>query len=505
MPESTDSPRAATRPYAEGPFVKTKIVATLGPASRSPEMLEQLMRAGADVFRINFAHGEHTWHAETIANVREVAARLKRVVGILGDLSGPKIRLGELPEEGLRCRFGAHFEFVRVADPNRHDQLTCTYEQLIDDLQPGDRILLADGIVSMRVLAVDPKAGFARCEVVQPGVLRSRQGVNLPGVALSTPAITEKDVADLRFALEQRFDFISLSFVRSAEDVRDLRRRIEASRPPQTPWIVSKIEKTEAIDELDEILKETDVVMVARGDLGVEADIARVPSLQKRIIRLCNEYRLPVITATQMLDSMQRSELPTRAEVSDVANAILDGTDAVMLSGETAIGDYPVEAVTMMSRIAQDVERLVAPRPLADIRSSTRSRATAITEAVVHGAGMAAEHLKADLIAVATRGGKTAMALSKQRYPMPILALTDRQAIAQRMTLMWGVWPVKTPAVELSPHDLLAYVEDYGRELQLLDAGSKLIVVGSSDWSTEWHDMCLAHVVSEPTESHPQG
>lgn len=475
--------------------VKTKIVATLGPASRSPEMLEQLLVAGVDVFRLNFAHGTHAEHAETIANVRAVSQKLQRVVGLLCDLSGPKIRLGELPSEGLRCRFGAQFEFVRTPDPTRHDQLTCTYEPLIDDLRVGDRILLADGVVSMRVVEIDRAAGRAVCDVVQPGVLRSKQGVNLPGVALSTPAITAKDAEDLQFALDQGLDFVSLSFVRSANDIRDLRQRIAAHGTKTPPWIVAKIEKTEAIAELEAILKETDAVMVARGDLGVEADIACVPSLQKRIIRLCNEYRIPVITATQMLDSMQRSELPTRAEVSDVANAILDGTDAVMLSGETAIGEHPVGAVQMMGRIAQDAERLLRSRPMADTPSSSRSRATAITEAVVHGAGRAAEHLQADLIAVATRGGKTAMALSKQRYPMPILALTDRMPIARRMTLMWGVIPFKTPAVELSPNDLLKYVQEMGRELQLLNSGSKLIVVGSSDWSTEWHDMVLAYVV----------
>lgn len=491
----TEAANPRDRQYAEGPLVKTKIVATLGPASGSPEMLERLMLAGADVFRVNFAHGDHESHREIVANIRRVAHALHRCVGILGDLSGPKIRLGALPEEGIRCRFGAQFEFVRVADPSRHDQLTCTYEQLIDDLQVGDRVLLADGVVSMRVVSVDAKAGKAVCEVVQPGVIRSRQGVNLPGVALSTPAITAKDAEDLQFALDQQFDFIGLSFVRSAADIRDLRQRIAQHGTPTPPWIVAKIEKTEAIDDLDAILQETDAVMVARGDLGVEADIARVPSMQKRIIRMCNEQRLPVITATQMLDSMQRSELPTRAEVSDVANAILDGTDAVMLSGETAIGEYPVEAVSMMSRIARDVERLLPPRQISPTVSSSRSRATAITEAVVRGAGIAAEHLQADLIAVATRGGKTAMALSRLRYPMPILALTDRQDISRRMTLMWGVRPLKTPAVDLNPHDLLEFVQAIGRELDLLQSGSKLVIVGSSDWSTEWHDMCLAHVV----------
>jgi pyruvate kinase len=236
--------------------------------------------------------------------------------------------------------------------------------------------------------------------------------------------------------------------------------------------------------------------MVARGDLGVEADITRVPTMQKRIIRLCNERRLPVITATQMLDSMQKNELPTRAEVSDVANAILDGTDAVMLSGETAIGDYPVETVSMMSRIAEDAERLLEPRQGPDLHPSSRSRATVITEAVTVGAGTAAAKLGADLIAVATRGGKTAMSLSRQRLAVPILALTERPDVARRLTLCWGVIPEETHAVALQPSELLAYVERRGKELDLLESGSKLVLVGNSNWAQEWHDMMLAHVVS---------
>ena len=236
--------------------------------------------------------------------------------------------------------------------------------------------------------------------------------------------------------------------------------------------------------------------MVARGDLGVEADITRVPTMQKRIIRLCNERRLPVITATQMLDSMQKNELPTRAEVSDVANAILDGTDAVMLSGETAIGEHPVATVAMMSRIAQDAERLLEPRQGPDLHPTSRSRATVITEAITAGAGTSAAKLGADLIAVATRGGKTAMALSRQRLSVPILALTDRPEIARRLTLCWGVLPEDTPAVSLPPSELLSYVERRGKDLDLLESGSKLVLVGNSNWDHEWHDMCLAHVVS---------
>lgn len=482
--------------YAETPLVKTKIVATVGPATETPEKLELLVQAGADLFRLNFAHGTHDWFAQIIGHIRRLSARVGRPIGILGDLSGPKIRLGEIPGGSVLCRHGAKIQFVRTADPHDPHKLTCTYQQLIDDLRVGDRILLADGTVSLRVVECPPDRQSVVCDVLQSGVIRSRQGVNLPGVALSTPALTDKDRDDLKFALEQQLDYVSLSFVRSADDIRLLRKLILERKPAVAPWIVAKIEKTEALADLERIITETDAVMVARGDLGVEADIARVPTLQKQIIRLCNQHRVPVITATQMLDSMQKNELPTRAEVSDVANAVLDGTDAVMLSGETAAGEYPVEAVSMMSRVCQEAERLLEPRPSSDTLSNSRTRATAITEAVTQGAGAAAERLGADLLVVATRGGKTAMALSKQRRATPILALTDRPEVARRMCLYWGVTPVETDAVAYLPRDLLAFVERLGREQHILSAGSKLVLVGSSDWSKEWHDMMLVYVVS---------
>jgi pyruvate kinase len=483
------------REYTEGPLVKTKIVATVGPASGNPEMLRALVKAGVDVFRLNFAHGVYENLAHVLTWIREISRELERPIGVLGDLSGPKIRLGVLPEEGVRCRMGAVYEFVRELTPGTPNQFTCTYEALIDDLKPGDRVLLADGTVSMRVLDADPKAGRARCEVVQPGVVRSKQGVNLPGVALSTPCLTEKDRQDLTWALDHQLDFIGLSFVRQAQDIVDLRTAISEHGTPTPPWIVAKIEKLEAIDDLEAIVEETDCVMVARGDLGVEADIAHVPGMQKRIIRLCNEHRVPVITATQMLDSMQKSELPTRAEVSDVANAILDGTDAVMLSGETAVGDYPVQAVSMMSRIAQDAERLLVPRQPADAPSHARTRAKAITEAVTHGAAAAAAYLGINLIVVATRGGKTAMSISRYRPRVPTLALTDRPEVARRLTLLWGVAPVCTEAVSAAPTDLLSFVQKRGVEAGVLQPGSKLVLVGSSDWRLEYHDMMLVHVV----------
>lgn len=487
--------------YREGPLVKTKIVATVGPASGSREKLAHLLDAGVDVVRLNFAHGNHDWFAQIVTWIRELSAERRRPIGILGDLSGPKIRLGMLPEEGLRLRHATEVEFVRSVTTESSEsaipQLTCTYEPLIDDLRPGDRVLLADGIVSLRVVTQDAAAGRVLCQVIQPGLIRSRQGVNLPGVALSTPSLTDKDRIDLKWALDHGIDFIGLSFVRRVEDLKQLRAVIAEHPTKSPPWIVAKIEKAEAISDLDAIIAEADAVMVARGDLGVETDIYRVPGLQKKIIQLCNEHRTPVITATQMLDSMQKSEIPTRAEASDVFNAVLDGTDAVMLSGETAAGDFPVEAVAMMSRIAREAERLLEPRKAGtDSRSLPRNRATAITEAVTHGAATAAAHLGADLIVAATAGGKTAMAISKQRPHVPIIALTDRPEVARRMCLFWGVAPVETDAVAKPPKELLTFVTALGREQKMLDSGSKLVLVGSSDWSLEWHDMMLVHVVS---------
>ncbi len=486
--------------YREGPSVKTKIVATVGPASGSLEKLAELINAGVDVFRLNFAHGSHDWFTQIVGWIRSLSREIGKPIGILGDLSGPKIRLGMLPEEGLRLRHGTMVEFVRSSTNARADiippQLTCTYEPLIDDLRPGDRVLLADGTVSLRVVEQDPVAGRVLCEVQQPGLVRSRQGVNLPGVALSTPSLTDKDRVDLQWALDHEIDYVGLSFVRHVADLKLLRQVIDAHLTRTPPWIVAKIEKAEAIADLEAIVIEADAVMVARGDLGVETDIYRVPGLQKRIIRLCNEHRTPVITATQMLDSMQKNELPTRAEASDVFNAVLDGTDAVMLSGETAAGDYPVEAVAMMSRIVREAERLMQPwQAPTDSCSLPRNRATAITEAVTHGAATAAAHLGADLIVAATSGGKTAMAISNQRPHAPLIALTDRPDVARRMCLFWGVTAVETPAVAWAPKELLAFVTKLGREQNLLVSGSKLVLVGSSDWTLEWHDMMLVHVV----------
>lgn len=490
----TPSP-SVSRALNRQKLVKTRIIATVGPASESTEMLRELVISGVDIFRLNFAHGSHTWLSELVRKIRQISAELECPVGILGDLSGPKIRLGEIVGGEVRCNDGAEFRFVRGTESDVATDLTCTYESLIDDVKPGDRILLADGTVGMVVLEKDSAAEWIRCLVMQAGKIRSRQGVNLPGVALSTPSVTAKDRKDLEWALKNQLDFIGLSFVRQAEDIRDLHRLIEAHHPKVVPLIVAKIEKTEAISDLENILDATDAVMVARGDLGVEAEISKVPVLQKLIIRRCNELRIPVITATQMLDSMQTNELPTRAEVTDVANAVIDGTDAVMLSGETAIGAHPLQCVRMMDRIAVEAETLVVAANPASLRDDEPRRARPITEAVTRGTIAAAEYLQADLIVVATVTGRTALALSRMRGKVPILALTDRDDVARRMCLYWGVTSVLNRAVQHSAETLLKFVITWGQKNSLLRSGSKIIVVGHTNWLGETHDLMMVHVV----------
>jgi len=476
-------------------LVKTRIVATLGPASESLDVLKQLVLEGVDVFRLNFAHGSHAWLAELVRKIRQVSAELDRPIGLLGDLSGPKIRLGELAGGETWCQEGAMFRFIRGTESISSTDLTCTYEPLIDDVRPGDRILLADGTVAMQVVQKDAAAGWVECQVVQAGKIRSRQGVNLPGVALSTPSVTEKDRHDLEWALQQNLDFIGLSFVRRADDIRQLQALIQSLKPRFTPLVVAKIEKTEAIDDLDNILAVTDAVMVARGDLGVEAEISRVPVLQKQIIRRCNQLRIPVITATQMLDSMQSNDLPTRAEVTDVANAVLDGTDAVMLSGETAIGHNPVQCVRMMEKIAREAEVLVQPQQPQEASEQESRRARPITEAVTRGAVAAADFLKADLIVVATVTGRTALALSRLRGKVPIVAFTEREEVSRRMCLYWGVTPQLNRTVAQSPDLLLKNVIAWGRRHGILEAGSRVILVGHAAWLGETHDLMMVHVV----------
>jgi len=489
---------AALDSYQERPLTKTKIVATVGPACWAQPQLRRLVQAGVDVFRLNFAHADYDTLAGVVAAVRSIGQELERPIGILGDLGGPKIRLGALANDALQLNRGNHCTFVRAKVPGDPHALTSTYDGLIDDLDPGNPVLLADGTVALRV--VDKHPDRVTCIVEQGGMIRSRQGINLPGARLRVPCLTDKDRVDLEWAIAQGVDFVGLSFVRCADDIRELRQLIETLQPATAaPSIVAKIEKPEAVEDLENIVSEADVVMVARGDLGVEVDIVRVPAIQKQIIRTCNRRGIPVITATQMLDSMQHHRLPTRAEASDVANAVLDGTDAVMLSGETAVGEYPLDSVTMMSRIILEAEGLVQSRKDLVVELTARSSVAPSTRAITLGAIHAAEQLNADLIVAPTRSGRSAMALSELRCPVPIVALTDQVRTARRLSMAWGVRAIVTDCCRGLVRSQMEFALDWGRRHGVLSVGDHVVLVGTTHWERPGKDVLLIREVGSAT------
>jgi pyruvate kinase len=413
---------------------RTKIVATIGPATESPERLRQLIEAGATTFRLNFSHGDHSEHAARIETIRQVAQTLGVHIGILQDLQGPKIRLGRFAGGPITLQKGDSFTITSREVACDRQIATVTYDRLAHEVTAGSRILLDDGRVEMVVTAVDRDAEALLCEVTVGGVLSNNKGVNFPDVQLSIRALTDKDRADLIFGLQHGVDWVALSFVRNPSDMLEIRELI-ASHGHQTP-VVAKIEKFEAIDQIDAILPLCDGVMVARGDLGVEMPAEEVPLLQKELIRKANSLGIPIITATQMLDSMATCPRPTRAEVSDVANAILDGTDAVMLSNETAVGDYPVEAVATMAQIARRIERDY-PRRVLDSHM-----ATTIPNAISQAVSSIARQLDASAILPLTKSGATARNVSKFRPSTPILAITSDTSVARQLQLVWGVNPL---------------------------------------------------------------
>jgi pyruvate kinase len=455
------------------PRRRTKIVATLGPASDAPERIWELVRAGVDVFRFNFSHGTREEHARRMREVRRAAEELGRTVAILQDLQGPKVRVGELPEHRpVELREGEQV-LIRTqpgSSPERY--LTTTSPELLREVRPGDRILLGDGQMELSVTAVRESGVEAR--VVRGGRVEEHKGMSLPGVRMHVPTLTEKDLEDLRFGVAQGVDLVALSFVRRAEDV--LSARAELERLGADLPLIAKLEKAEALEHLEEILASSDGVMVARGDLGVEVPLERVPVLQKTIIRRANEFGIPVITATQMLESMVHQPRPTRAEVSDVANAILDGTDAVMLSDETAVGTYPIEAVRMMDRIAVEVE---SAHPELYQEGIPHTRRTGIAEAVAAAACALARDVRAKAIVVITRSGRTAQLVSKHRPAEPILAVTEDSRVARRLALWWGVEPVVTPFRE-DTDAMVAHTEEVLLREGLVEPGDVVVFTGSS-------------------------
>jgi pyruvate kinase len=470
------------------PLTLTKVVATAGPASRDEATLAALLAAGVSIVRLNFSHGNHDDHAATIAAVRRLAAAQGRVVALLGDLQGPKLRVGDLEDgDPVALIPGARFAITSEPVLGTAARVSTSYARLGDDVRPGDRVLLDDGHLELRVESIERSAGGVVdvvCRVVVGGPLLPRKGINLPGTEISAPALTEKDRADLAFAVAQGVDLIALSFVRRPEDLRAARaelRRLGGRQP-----LIAKVEKPQAVARLPEIVRAADGVMVARGDLGVELSPEAVPLIQKRLIRLANAAGIPVITATQMLESMIDRPRPTRAEAADVANAILDGTDAVMLSGETAVGAYPVAAVETMVRIARAVETdpayaLACAETAALVRAERGRGRQTDAEAIAESVRALARSLPARAIAVLTRSGRTAGLVAGQRSGVPIAAFASRPEVARRLALWHGVVPI--PTAKPLDADADEPIEQALRQCGLAGAGDRVVIVGSRSHS----------------------
>lgn len=442
-------------------MTRTKIVATIGPASAKPEVLAGMVRAGMNVARINMSHGEHDAHRRSIRLVREAARAQGSPVAVMLDLQGPKLRIGDLPEP-LELPAGAKVSIApeEACEPG---DIPTSYSELAQEVSPGAQLLLDDGLMELACTGADGvRVGF---EVVRGGVLRSRKGMNLPNVNLSTPSVTEKDLADLELAFEMDVEYVCLSFVRTHRDVEELRKRIGGRA-----WLVAKIEKAGAIDELDGIVAYSDAVMVARGDLGVELPFASVPLAQKRIIQVANGYACPVITATQMLESMTEFPNPTRAETSDVANAILDGTDALMLSGETAVGKHPVVTVETMARIAAELEGSgvleKGPHYLSMAGPVRRRGASPTEHAVAASSVRSAADLGAPAIVVITRSGFSAKLVSSYRPATPIFSICTDRKVCRQLNGVWGVRAVLAEEREVTYQNLT----DFGKRV-VVDAG----------------------------------
>jgi pyruvate kinase len=450
---------------------RTKIVATIGPACSTPEQVHELVAAGMDAARLNFSHGTHEDHAARARVVREVERELGRPLALIGDLQGPKFRVGGL-EQALDLPQGGEVVVV-IGEENgaRNGELPIAPAAIGEVLQPGHEVLINDGMIRLRVDEVEP--GRARCGVVVGGTVTSHKGVNLPGVPIPIPALTRKDLDDLHFALELGCDFLALSFVRSAADVRDLKAVLEQEKA--TTHVIAKIEKAEAVDALDDILAETDAVMVARGDLGVEIGPALVPLVQKRIISKALDRGKPVITATQMLESMIHHPEPTRAEASDVANAILDGTSAVMLSGETAMGEYPVQSVQTMDSIARAIEPSLGYRH--QIPEATED--PTIGNAMSNAACDLAEALGAKAILVPTFTGRTASAVARLRPRRPIVALTHKEWSVHQMAIEWGVTPIWIPECR-DVEDLWSRSMDAATHAGLVESGDTVVITAGT-------------------------
>ncbi len=476
---------------------RTKIVATIGPASRDAATLERLIDAGADVLRLNFSHGDHAGHLEIIQTARAIAERKDKAIALLQDLSGPKIRTGRVRDPGgIELKDSARITITTDESVEGTPALiSTTYDALPRDVKPADRILLDDGNLELRVLGTEK--GTVACEVVHGGRLKSNKGMNLPGVSLSTPALTEKDRRDLAFGLANGVDYVALSFVRQPADVLEAKSLVAAagSKAP----VIAKIEKREAVDELPAVLEAADGVMVARGDLGVELSTEEVPTLQKRIIESANAAGKVVITATQMLESMIENPRPTRAEASDVANAILDGTDAVMLSAETATGRFPVAAVETMGRIAGYTEQHLTLR-----HSPTRRRASStqlpsaplVARSLARVAATVAEELQCRLIVVFTESGSTARLVSCFRPVAPIVAITRHEVVYRQLALWWGVVPYFSGAREITTDEMILHGQAMLKERGVVKVGDTILMLAGQTHTAGGTNMLRVHAIT---------
>ncbi|MGH7164444.1 MAG: pyruvate kinase [Nitrospiraceae bacterium] len=491
---------------------RVKIVCTIGPACQGRKDLVGMARAGMDVARLNFSHGDRAEHARAIRLLRDVAREVGRPLGILADLAGPKIRTGEIPGGVRRLRRGEEVVLSARLRPRGQGIIGITYPHLADDLGPGDKVLLDDGRIQLQVVQVHGTE--VRCRVVEGGDLESHKGINLPGVALSVPAVTRKDREDLAFAIEQGVDLVAISFVLRAAEVRRATRLVQQLMGPTRrargygralpfaaphPPIIVKLEKPQALDDLEAILQEAGGVMVARGDLGVETSPEKVPPAQKRIIRRALALGRPVITATQMLESMTARTRPTRAEASDVANAVLDGTDAVMLSAETAVGRYPVETVRMMDRIVRETERSVPRDTIPECRLSDLGESPSPEDAVSRAATTLAAALDAAAIVAFTQSGLTALRLARRRPSVPIVAFSPTEATMRRLALVWGVtpWPLAR-SERLAP--LVARADRAVQQLRIARPGDRVVLVmGYPPGRMGLTNLLKVHIVGEPT------
>lgn len=458
--------------WAVEKFRRTKIICTLGPAVNTLDKIIGLIEAGMDVARLNFSHGDYEEHLNFIKLVRKASEITGKHIPILQDLQGPKIRVGKLKSEPIDLKTGELVLLTAEKDSAGHldgeNVIPVQYEYLAEDVKPGDTILLDDGLIELKVLKVE--GGKVKCEVVDGGVLRSHKGVNLPGVDVRIPSLTEKDIEDLKFGLENGVDFVALSFVRKKDDIIDLLSKME-SFGINVP-VIAKIEKVEAVKSIDEIIEVADGIMVARGDLGVELPTEDVPVLQKMLIKKANKAGKPVITATQMLESMISNPRPTRAEATDVANAVLDGTDAVMLSSETSIGQFPIESVKVMDKIIRTIEtQYKFYEPVFDSNLKLKDEVDAIGRA----ACLLAQQLNAKAIVTITHTGATAKAISKYRPNVKIIALTDSDEVVRRLNIVWGVVGVKIKEIT-ETDQTIQNAKIQLRESKLLNPGDLIIL-----------------------------